>query len=227
MGTTTYNALPYPEPGADVDVAKDIKALAQAADTSILTSGVMRFATKSVRDSTLVGALAPVPGMMAYAADTDYTEQYITIGAWSGWAPLPGSVVADFKMNAVLSIANASFIGVSWQTTIKDRLAAMNANRMQYNPKVPGLYTSVLYGHWGGAAGGGRCIAHMMNGAYYGMQPFTLGSAAAPSTVTCQVVAPMNGTTDNVQVVAYQNSGAPVNLDSDSSRWMITYSGPS
>ncbi|MFE0647511.1 hypothetical protein ACFVZH_02825 [Streptomyces sp. NPDC059534] len=69
--------------------APNAAALAQGIADAVAPRTVMRFTSASVRAATLVGAYAPVPGMITYLATEDRYEARMSDGTWQTISPGP------------------------------------------------------------------------------------------------------------------------------------------
>lgn len=208
MGTTAASAFRFPDPGSTVDVPRDIKNLATDVDTSV----VMRFLTKTARDNTLVGALAPKNGMVAYTADNGLTEQYGTIGGWSGWTPLPGAFVGLCKA------IGGSPVATNVQTplplvAVKVRYGTVSGTR--YVPGIPGIYVVSGSINFAINATGWRTGFISLNGAGIGGTGSVMN--AVTSGVSSNVPIPampvsLTGVTDYLELYAHQGSSVTLNV---------------
>lgn len=226
----TYH-WPIPEYDDLADGPLAFQQLGNGIDTSLtaVQSGtVMRFATKAARDAALVGALAPVPGMMCYCADIKRIEMYATIGTWSGWTPMPGTQVADFGPSVNQPIPITSWTGITLQTTTRDLLGGMQANRVTYKPGVPGVYFINAAVSFVANATGVRAVYFVINAAYGGPMAVATASGNSTSSTSVQTFLPLfMNATDTIQMVAYQTGLSPnLNTDYASTRLCLTYAGP-
>lgn len=218
---------PIPEYDDYADAPKAFQDLGNGVDaslTAVQSGTVMRFATKAARDAALVGALAPVPGMFAYCGDIKRTEMFITptaatFGAFSGWAPLPGTFVASFYRGTAQPIPNNVGTYMAWDQVNFDLLGGYSAaTPSRYTFKVPGAYI---------ISGGVSFTTHSsvtlrqayfyINGAPAWGNAIALGSVIGFDTVlpliTSKVALKVN---DYIEVGALQLSGVQLNTSTSS-----------
>lgn len=146
-----------------------------------------------------------------------------------------GGEVFQALRAAAQSISNASYSNfMSWDTISHDRLGGWNRiNPSRYTPPIPGWY--ILSGGVGfanSATTGYRASGWHKNGT------LIPGGASAPThtwvnaaqALPAQTISvPMNGTTDYLELGAYQDTGGALNTDATSQNQphiTITYGGP-
>jgi hypothetical protein len=197
-------------------------------------NSIMRFPTAASRTSTLVGGLAPTPGMLAYAQDTNLTNRYVDVGGTQYWALHSGMIlvqtggVTTGDGGAVQSIPNATITPLTSLavTNFRNVNNWFTAATGRFLPSLPGYYEFTVSGAISNDAtnyNGVRCLGLRLNGAA-SMLPgagIYTGTGASHSASFIDVmmrpcVQYLNGTGDYIDVCAYQTSSVALNFQASS-----------
>lgn len=137
------------------------------------------------------------------------------IVGWAGPVPAPGELLAKLESNQGQSIAANTDTPVQFNRVLLDVVGG-------FNPELPTRYTPKVAGWYEFSGGvsfvsGGTLIASQLrkNGTTHvgGSHLSNNGSVGSPSVAFRTSAEFMNGTSDYIEVMAYQNSGAAVNTD--------------
>jgi hypothetical protein len=118
--------------------------LLKAADVNqyLADQAVMTFATTAARD-TAIPLADRKAGMVTFITSTGRLDVYMTVGAWSGWAPLPGSLVMRAHANAAQSIPNNLDTPMLYHQSTFDRgifTTAVVGSGLTFTNSMPGQY---------------------------------------------------------------------------------------
>ena len=198
----------------------------------LMDQAVMTFANAAARDAAIPVAQRK-QGMVAYMLDTHLAMQYHTIGAWSGWAPLPGTGVAAWvtysgQSNNVVTATNTA---IRWSGGV-DKLGVYVADTTRFTPNVAGTYAISGVAVFALNSTGIRNAFVAKNGtaidgSFVSALP-TTGIVNHALAIPPALV-PMNGTTDYVEIYQYHNAGVALsNVGANPQRNSLTvvYAGP-
>lgn len=221
MGTTTKFAIPYPELTDPPDGAGQMKALAQKVDTALAGPLICTSTTRPT----------PTAGAMIFETDTNRIMMGVNVSGTNWWVPLPGTKIAMVMTSSGTgqSIPDATDTPVNWTTeTMGDPFDVWQTGS-RITPKFPGHYLFEGGIVFSSNATGYRQTKWYVNGA------LTVGAASTAQltgTGATVIARPtmryMNGTTDYMELWAYQNSGAALTLSGTGgyqSSVLVTYMG--
>jgi hypothetical protein len=199
--------------GTELNTALDVivngvNAVESAASTK------MPLSTFSAKGDLAVGTGAGLVSRAGVGTNGFVLVADSSTGTGVAWKLPPGSIVARFSQTSGQSIGSGGAgAAVTW-TVVYDRFGVMTNGASVYTPNVAGYYE---------ISGG---VGYAVNGT--GMRMVWLQSGGAdvpgsadtqPAQVSFEAAVPirptvmlMNGSTDNVSVIAYQNSGASLSL---------------
>jgi hypothetical protein len=207
LGFKTFNA-------ASVLTAADLQGYA-------VDQSVMVFATAAARTSALT---SPSQGMMSFLNDSGTTWIYYAAynastnpggAASAGWYPAPGSAMffGQAQRSAVTgttyTAGSTGFLyteyvdGLNWHSTV--------TNTSRITPTVRGLYQMMTQTSFSSIAAGSRVARIAVNGSSISgsTQSTTVPGSPYPSTT---LVYFLNGSTDYVEFLNYQDSGGSVTV---------------
>lgn len=148
------------------------------------------------------------------------------------WAPLAGTLAALLVQTSVQSMPNNAFTAITFNSETLDLLGAHDnsTNNSRYTPPVPGWYMFSGGVSFASNATGARAARWRKNGSDVDGADASVQALTAQSTsVTARVVPiQLNGSTDYVELVGYQLSGAALNTSAtgpQSSTMVVVYSG--
>ena len=173
----------------------------------IMDQSTMVFATAAERD-VQIPAGARKPGMMAFTSDNRMTWQYNTIGAWSGWTPVPGTTLGRYEQTTSQSFNHAQSLNFNWQTTRFEMAPIIQADRQRFIPPYAGYYRITGMSTLAVHATGFRQM-------WIALNTVTVQGTISLSSNTAHAVIIhlpptdvfFNGTTDYFTIMGYQSSG--------------------
>lgn len=140
--------------------------------------------------------------------------QRVTAATWNNELRI-GEGVAQLHRAAVQSITNNVANVISFDTAVLDKLGgwASSPNPTRYTPNVAGWYLVSGFVGYASNATGNRQAGIVKNGSIVNG---SLGQVAALSSgttrvTTATILVQMNGTTDFLELRAFQTSGASLN----------------
>jgi hypothetical protein len=209
--TTPINGLRL----AELSDAANMQTAMSNLGTDLDNRLIPRFATPSARDTAIT---APVGGMVCWVSSFNNLMIYYT----SYWGFLPGTPLALIYNDTSQSIeSGGTGEAVSFQDEEFDYLGGHDTttNNTRYTPSVPGRYNFI-----GGVAFdnsnslGVRTCRFRKNGTgeLLGPEGYVVArdntDPQPPVSVSTSAFASLNGTTDYVELWAYQSSGVTLNI---------------
>ncbi|WP_053682758.1 hypothetical protein [Streptomyces sp. WM4235] len=187
----------------------DAETLAMNIAEPILSRSILRFASASARTATMVGAHAPVEGMISWLVDVDRFDYYDG-SAWQSMEPPAGSVYND---SATFSAHASTYYAISWTGLQSSNRSGMWAGGNPTRLVLPTVGTYAVSGTivWPGGLGSndGRAEIRLNGTPVRARYSITRGSAGnAPSTASGQVVCTTPG--QYLEVWYNQASGSPI-----------------
>lgn len=223
MSNTEINGLRVPDLTDSADITDAVGNLADDVDTRLFA----RFATPSARDSAIT---SPVPGMVCFVESFNLPMIYYT----AYWGFFPGTPLALLYQSVAQSIADLDHPSILMDSEHFDLINGHSTvtNTDRYTPSIPGRYHLEGGVSFASAGGSTRAAQFYKNGGVVNVWgPENV--AATPTGFHASVVASgdmdLNGTTDYVTLIGFQNSGGAVltrveaNLQST---MRVTYMGP-
>jgi hypothetical protein len=119
-------------------------------------------------------------------------------------------------VSAAQSIPNNSSVVKQFSTEFTDTDNAWNGSRFQ--PNVAGFYLVSWSIQYPSGGTGERSTSLRQNGSVTLAGAVINASSGGNPTVSATFIASLNGTTDYLEVMAYQNSGAAIDTTADASR---------
>ena len=159
-------------------------------------------------------------GTMTLAGPSTNSNQTVTIPDATGTMMVSGNMPAfSATMTANQSIASSTFTLIQFNSTSGglgfDTASYFNTSTYLYNPKVAGYYqvTGALAGP-STVVGQLACYLYKNGTAFAELAGIANVSGGAEACGTCLIY--LNGSTDYIQIYAYQTSGSSANIFSGS-----------
>ncbi len=179
---------------------------------SNVTVGGATLNTSTINTSTLN---APTLGSWATSGRpaTPATGQVgfnTTLGGFEGyngstWQLITNGPVFSAYLSTNLSVPNASFTTVVYQSTEFNPQGAYNTTNGQFNPKVPGYYLITASLRWQSAITAETLLTLYKNGTEF--KRLWDAQSASPYNIAGSAIVSFNGTTDYATVAAFQDQG--------------------
>lgn len=154
------------------------------------------------------------PGDKAYDLSTGIEWTWGISGAWSGWVPPTGQLVASLEQNATQNLPNATSTAITWQVEFLDILEghSLVTNISRYTPTIPGWFILSGGGSSLNNANGNRVCSWAKNGSIELASAVGIAATVGISTVMVTRTHPvwLNGTGDYVEMILSQDSGGTI-----------------